>query len=331
MSAEAEATDILVRMTMEGIQYCFRFTGEAASKGLALFFAGVRTLYDRKQGKQKLGGKIKTRAFLDNFVSSSVFPLSKTDLDRLKPELKRLHIPYMQYKTTKEMKNEGHVEISVRRDDADRFVRLAESLGIASVKPYDLTINELSPEAYEQAMTEGNAKGVDIKISEDGAIVNEQENPTQAPIDRSLRLEPNSTESSPFNMTFDDKAGITPNLDEAYLVNARRDGRLIPISANKSTLLVSEAPDKVVLTIPGTMKQERLIVPKKDVVSMDADGGKSVRVDLRSTHLYEVVDQRNQPLRKVTGAEIKEAGKWAIQLKSHKKPEITLSKKGGVR
>ena len=61
---------------------------------------------------------------------------------------------------------------------------------------------------------------------------------------------------------------------------------------------VSEAPDKVVLTIPGTMKQERLIVPKKDVVSMDADGGKSVRVDLRDTHLYEVVDQRNQPLRK---------------------------------
>lgn len=51
---------------------------------------------------------------------------------------------------------------------------------------------------------------------------------------------------------------------------------------------------------------------------MDADGGKSVRVDLRDTHLYEVVDQRNQPLRKVTGAEIKEAGKWAIQLKSHK-------------
>ena len=30
-------------------------------------------------------------------------------------------------------------------------------------------------------------------------------------------------------------------------------------------------------------------------------------------------------------AEIKEAGKWAIQLKSHKKPEIPLSKKGGVR
>ena len=74
-------------------------------------------------------------------------------------------------------------------------------------------------------------------------------------------------------------------MEEAYLVNARRDGRLIPISANKSTLLVSEAPDKVVLTIPGTMKQERLIVPKKDVVSMDADGGKSVRVDLR-IHIF---------------------------------------------
>ena len=45
MSAEAEATDILVRMTMEGIQYCFRFTGEAASKGIALFLRwGAYTL-----------------------------------------------------------------------------------------------------------------------------------------------------------------------------------------------------------------------------------------------------------------------------------------------
>ena len=213
MSAEAEATDILVRMAMEGIQYCFRFTGEAATKGVALLFAGVRTLYERNKGKQKLGGKVKTRAFLDNFVSSSVFPLSKTDLDKLKPELKRLHIPYIQYKTTKEMKNEGRVEISVRKDDADRFVRLAESLGIASVKPYDLKINELSSEEYEQAMTEGNSKGVEIKISEDGATVNEQENPTQAPTDHSHRLEPNSTESSPFDMTFDDTAGVAPNLE----------------------------------------------------------------------------------------------------------------------
>lgn len=79
MSAEAEATDILVRMTMEGIQYCFRFTGEAASKGIALFFAGVRTLYDRKSGKQKLGGKIKTRAFLDNFVRSLSICTERTE------------------------------------------------------------------------------------------------------------------------------------------------------------------------------------------------------------------------------------------------------------
>lgn len=331
MSAEAEATDILVRMTMEGIQYCFRFTGEAASKGLALLFAGVRTLYERNNGKQKLGGKVKTRAFLSNFVSSSVFPLSKSDLDKLKPELKRLHIPYMQYKTTKEMKADGRVEISVRKDDADRFVRLAESLGIASVKPYDMQVNELSSEEYEQAMKEGNAKGVDIKISEDGATINEQENPTQAPTDLSLRSEPNSDVSNPFDMTFDENAGVTSNLEKAYVVGARRDGRLIPISANKATLLVSETQDTVVLTIPGTKKQERLIVPKSDVISMEADNGKSIRIDLRDTHLYEVVNRKDQSIRKVTGNEIKESGNWALKYKSHKAPDIPLPTKGGVR
>ncbi len=331
MSAEAEATDILVRMTMEGIQYCFRFTGEAASKGLALLFAGVRTLYERNKGKQKLGGKVNTRAFLNNFVSSSVFPLSKNDMEKLKPELKRLHIPYMQYKTTKEMKADGRVEISVRKDDADRFIRLAESLGIASVKPYDIQVNALSSKEYEQALKEGSAKGVDVTIADDGITVNERENPTQAPVAPSLRSEPNSDASKPFDLTFDPRAGVAANLDEAYLVAARRDGRLIPISANKESLLVSETQDTVTLTIPGTKKQERLIVPKSDIVSMNADSGKSVRADLRDTHLYEVVDRNNNSLRKVTGSEIKESGNWALKYTTHKKSNIPLPTKGGAR
>lgn len=331
MSAEAEATDILVRMTMEGIQYCFRFTGEAAAKALALLFAGVRTLYERNKGKQKLGGKMNTRAFLDNFVSSSVFPLPKSDMEKLKPELKRLHIPYMQYKTTKEMKADGRVEISVRKEDADRFVRLAESLGIASVKPYDIQVNELSSEEYEQALKEGTAKGVDVTVSDDGITVNERENPTQAPTDPSPRSEPNSDASKPFDLEFKDSAGIDANLQEAYKVAARRDGRLIPISANKESLLVSETQENVILTIPGTKKQERLIVPKSDIISMDADGGKSIRADLRDTHLYEIVDRNNNPLRKATGSEIKESGNWALKYTTRKKPNIPLPAKGGAR
>ncbi len=331
MSAEAEATDIIVRMTMEGLQYCFRFTGEAATKSLALLFAGIRTLYERNKGKQKLGGKVNTRAFLNSFVSSSVFPLSKSDMDKLKPELKRLHIPYMQYKATKEMKADGRVEISVRKEDADRFVRLAESLGIASVVPYDMQIEEISPEAYEEALKDGTAKGVDVTVSEDGITVNERANPSPAPVAPSLRSEPNSSESNPFDLTFNPDTGVEKNLQKAYVVAARRDGRLIPISANKDSLFVSETEDKVILTIPGTKKAERLIVPKSDIVSMEADGGKSIRADLRDTHLYEVVDKNNRSLRKVTGSEIKTAGNWALKYTPRQKESIPLPTKGGAR
>lgn len=331
MSAEAEATDVLVRMTMEGMQYCFRFAGTAATKGLALLFAGTKALYEMKKGRKKLGGKMNTRAFLDNFVSSSVFPLSQSDMEKLKPELKRLHIPYMQYKTTKEMKADGRVEISVRKDDAERFVRLAESLGIASVKPYDIQVEEMSNEEYEQALKDGTAKGVDVKVSEDGITVNEKENPSQAPTDLSPRSEPSSDESKPFDLEFKDGVGIDANLQEAYKVAARRDGRLIPISANRERLFVSEQADSVTVIIPGTKQCERLVIPKSDIVSMTADGGKSVRADLRDTHLYEIVDKNNNPIRKSTGSEIKDAGNWTIRRTSRKKSNIPLPQKGGAR
>ena len=40
MSAEAEATDILVRMTMEGIQYCFDLQERRHLKELLIFSLG---------------------------------------------------------------------------------------------------------------------------------------------------------------------------------------------------------------------------------------------------------------------------------------------------
>ena len=85
------------------------------------------------------------------------------------------------------------------------------------------------------------------------------------------------------------------------------------------------------LTIPGTKKQECLVVPKNDIVSMNADGGKSIRVDLRDTHLYEIVDRNNNLLRKVTGGEIKGTGNWVPKYTPHKKPNIPLPTKGGAR
>ena len=313
MTAEAEATDILVRVSLQGTEFFFKFAGKAAVQGIALLFAALKALYEKNAGKQKLGGKFNPRAFLESFTASSVFSLSKEDMQKLVPELKRLHIPYMQYKSTKDMKTDGKVEISVPQGDAERFVRLAESKGIAALAAYDFQCEEISSNAYEELLNGGAARGVDISVAPDGTVqLADRENPTQAPAtaDRSTPSEPGSEKSSDGRSTFDPAAGIDKNLAAAKAEAMRRDGRLIPISANKETLLAEHAKDGVILTIPGTNRSERIFVPQGDVVNMNADGGQSIRADLRADQTYHILDTQNRPIREMTGREIRESGRW---------------------
>ena len=312
MSAEAEATDVLVRISLQGVEYFLKIAGSATERGLALLFAVIKTIYEKTKGKQKLGGKVNARSFLTNFISSSVFSVSKEDMKKLEPELKRLHIPYMRYKSTKEMKSDGKIEISVRQEDAERFIRLAESKGIAALAAYDFKCEEISENTYEELLNEGAARGVDFYVSPDGEVqINERKNPTPAPTEnRSNPSEPNSKESNSDNFTFDPKKGIDKNLAAAKVEAMRRDGRLVPISANKDTLLIENAKDGVILTIPGTQQKERIFVPKGDIVNMNADGGLTIRADLQADKSYHILDTNNQPVRNMTGKEIRQSGKW---------------------
>lgn len=313
MSAEAEATDILVRISLQGTEYFLRFAGKAAAKGIALLFAALKAVYEKTRGRQKLGGKFNPRTFLESFTASSVFSLSKEDMQKLIPELKRLHIPYMQYKSTKDMKADGKVEISVRQEDAERFVRLAESKGIAALSPHDFKCEEISENTYEELLNDGAARGVDFFVSPDGTVqINERKNPTPAPAAQSPSApsEQSSGKSNTSGYTFDPQKGIDQNLAAAKVEAMRRDGRLVPISANKETLLVERAKDGVILTVPGTKRSERIFVPQGDITNMDADGGLTIRADLRADQAYHILDTQNRPLREMTGREIRERGNW---------------------
>lgn len=77
MSAEAEATDILVRMTMEGIQYCFRFTGEAASKGIALFSLGCVHSMTASPANRSSAVRLRHELFLTILSAVRFFPYLK--------------------------------------------------------------------------------------------------------------------------------------------------------------------------------------------------------------------------------------------------------------
>lgn len=342
MSAEAEVSDIILRVSMEGVQYLLRFSGAATEKMMALFFAGIKTAYSRTKGRQKLGGKISPRAFLSAFVASTVFPLQQEDFNKLKPEMKRLHIPYMQYKTTDAMKQDGRVEISVSKEDADRFVRLAESLGIAAVTPYEAEVDELTPSEYEQALKDGTAKGVDVAISDDGITVNERENPSPAPTDPLNQSAPNSKESEPFIMRFDPTASIDQNLQQAETVAKQLSGELIPISINREALLQSEAPDKITVIVPGTQKTMSMEIPRRDIINPKADNGKTILVNLRAraTYVLKKLNINQMPTESIvrTGKEIRDAKWWdtpsrAPRKRTPKAPSASVPKiptiKGG--
>lgn len=336
MSAEAEATDILVKVILEGTEFFLRLSGSAATKGLSFVAALAKLGYERTKGHQKLGGKISNRKFLENFTASSIFPLSKSDFEKLKPELKRLNIVYMQYKATKDMKNDGIVEISVRKDDAERFIRCAENLGIASVAPYDVQATELTEEEYNQALENGTATGVNVIVSEQGITVNDTVNPTQAPTDPLNPSEQNSSVSSPFSqydMVFNPDRGIADNLENAELVAARRNGTLIPISADKSTLFISESKDDVILTVPGTKKAERIRIPREDILSTQANGGQAVVADLKHNKMYDILDKNNKPIRKMSGSEIGASKKWNNAYTKPKihTPKVPIPTKGGTK
>lgn len=335
MAAESEATDILVKMSMTGAEHLLRITGEAATNVLAHLIALLKSINEKFKGKQKLGGKINTRAFVTSFISSSIIPLSNAELNTLKPELKRLHIPYMQYHSTKDMRSDGKVEISVRKEDIDRFIRVAELHGIAIVEPYDTQIEELSPAAYEEALKNSSATNVNVEVSEDGVTIHENENPSQAPVDPSHPSEPNSGASNSFTLettapdapaqngltpgkpfVFNEKVGVDKNLNtarsqaSAFIKTARADGRFIPISINKETLFESIDGNNLTVFIPGTKREQSLIVPKCDIVSMEADGGQTIRVDLRADHLYTIWGNAGETSRTATGLEIKNSGNW---------------------
>ena len=75
MPAEAEATDIVVRVFFEGTEYFLKLGGAMVTKGLSLICALGKWTIESSIGHKKLGGRINSRKFIDSFVASSIFPL----------------------------------------------------------------------------------------------------------------------------------------------------------------------------------------------------------------------------------------------------------------
>lgn len=319
-------------MTLQGAEFFFRIVGEAAVKTLARLFAALNALHEKMKGQQKLGGKIDTRAFINNFIASSVIPLSQEELKKIGPELKRLHIPYMQYRSTKDMKANGIVEISVRNEDVDRFIRIAEQNGIALTDAEDAKIEEITQKEYQEALKDSSVKGIDFYVMPGGeVIVNEHKNPTQAPAGPSNPSESNSEElklsdtdqktgsvkekySGSTPLEFHEKQGVDKNLKNAYsradYLKREANDEFVPLSINKDTLLIESDSKTVTVYVPGTSRERQLVIPRSDIINMNADGGQTIIANLGRDKPYQILDKNGRPEEIITGKEIKDEDHW---------------------
>ena len=89
---------------------------------------------------------------------------------------------------------------------------------------------------------------------------------------------------------------------------------LIPISINKNTLLQNETADNITVRIPYS--REYIVIPKEDILTTEADGGKTIRADLKHNKDYNIVKKDGTSLRYESGTEIKANGKWDVKKKS---------------
>jgi len=125
MDISGEAADRVVRISMDGVVYALRFSGEGA-KTLAAFIGQAAREENKTSGLMKLKNMLKSDKEL------KVFILSKEQLGQFQNEAKRFGVTYCVLRD-KSGGPDSPVEIMVRADDSAKVQRIFERLKFAEV------------------------------------------------------------------------------------------------------------------------------------------------------------------------------------------------------
>ena len=125
MEAAAQATDQIVRFSLEGVEYVIRLTGKTAAHSAALAAALGRLAVEnhKSKGAQRLATMLKSGREL------TVFSVPQERLNAFAQEAKRYGVTYCALRDTSV--DDGVVDLLVRAEDAARINRIVERHSIA--------------------------------------------------------------------------------------------------------------------------------------------------------------------------------------------------------
>ena len=126
MESGGEAAEQVVRMSLDGIEFAARITGEGA-KNIAVL------LYSILKEENKTKGKARLTSMLRSGKELKVFTVRQKDLQKFTQEAKKYGVLYCVLADRKNKDPNAEVGIIARAEDAAKISRIVERFNLASV------------------------------------------------------------------------------------------------------------------------------------------------------------------------------------------------------
>lgn len=158
MSVSGDASEQVVRLSLEGVEVLAKLTGNGAKNVAAMLYTIMK---DQKQtkGKTRLNNMLKTGKPL------KIFSIKNEDLERFRYEAKKYGILYCALVDKKNKNIDGMTDIMVKDEDASRINRIVERFKLTTIDTAQ--INTEVTESIKKRESQRKELGVQEKTKEE--------------------------------------------------------------------------------------------------------------------------------------------------------------------
>ncbi len=128
MSVNGDASEQVVRLSLEGFEVIAKLTGSGAKNLAAMLYTMMK---DKNKNQTK--GKMKLTRMLQTGKPLKIFTISKEDLKVFAKEAKTYGITYCAIRDKKSKEVDDMVDIIVKEEDASRINRIVEKFKLTTV------------------------------------------------------------------------------------------------------------------------------------------------------------------------------------------------------
>lgn len=188
MSVSGDASEQIVRLSLEGFEVLAKLTGSGAKNVAAMLYTIMK---DQKQtkGKTRLNNMIKAGKPL------KIFSIKNEDLETFKYEAKKYGILYCALVDKKHINYDGMTDIMVKDEDASRINRIVERFKLTTINTAKL--DTVVTKALEDKEAQRKELGVPKKSKEEQLEEVLQEKPIQKEENKTENFNLAKTEKSP--------------------------------------------------------------------------------------------------------------------------------------